>query len=85
MNIGQKIKEIRKSKGITQSVLAGQKITRNMLSAIERGTARPSLETIEYIAAKLSTPLPYFFSESDNLFFFEKEKSIIFSYFVLAR
>lgn len=76
MNIGQKIREIRKSKKITQSALAGHKITRNMLSAIERGTARPSLETIEYIAVKLSTPLPYFFSDSDSLFFFEKEKSI---------
>ena len=76
MNIGEKIKEIRKSKKITQSALAGQKITRNMLSAIERGTANPSLETIEYIAKKLSTPLAYFFSDSDNLFFYEKEKSI---------
>lgn len=76
MNIGKKIKEIRKAKKITQSALAGQKITRNMLSAIERGTANPSLETIDYIAKKLSTPLAYFFSDSDNLFFFEKEKSI---------
>ena len=76
MNVGEKIKEIRKQKHITQSALAGQKITRNMLSAIERGIANPSLETMEYISRKLSTPLAYFFSDSDTLFFFEKEKSI---------
>ena len=76
MNIGEKIKKIRKEKKITQTALAGHRITRNMLSAIERGTANPSLETMEYLAAKLSTPLAYFFSDSDNLFFFEKEKNI---------
>ena len=76
MNIGDKIKKIRKEKKITQSALAGKKITRNMLSAIERGVAKPSLETIEYIANKLDTPLAFFFSSSDTLFFFEKESSI---------
>jgi transcriptional regulator with XRE-family HTH domain len=76
MNIGEKIKSLRKEKKLTQSALAGQRITRNMLSLIERGAANPSLETVEYIAAKLGAPLAYFFSDSDNLFFFEKEKSI---------
>ena len=76
MNIGEKIKKIRKEKKITQKALAGQRITRNMLSSIERGAANPSLETMEYIAAKLGTPLPYFFSDGDDLFLFEKEKSI---------
>ena len=76
MNIGEKIKTIRKEKKMTQSVLAGQHITRNMLSSIERGTANPSLETLEYIAKKLDTPLAYFFSDSNSLFFFEKEKNI---------
>ena len=76
MNIGEKIKTIRKEKKMTQSSLAGQRITRNMLSSIERGTANPSLETLEYIAKKLDTPLAYFFSDSNSLFFFEKEKNI---------
>ena len=76
MNIGEKIKAIRKEKGMTQTTLSGQRITRNMLSSIERGTANPSLETLEYIAKKLDTPLAYFFSDSNSLFFFEKEKNI---------
>ena len=76
MNIGEKIKTIRKEKKMTQSALAGQRITRNMLSSIERGTANPSLETLEYIAKKLDTPLAYFFSDNNSLFFFEKEKNI---------
>ena len=76
MNIGEKIKKIRKEKKITQAALAGQRITRNMLSSIERGSANPSLETMAYIASRLSTPIAYFFSDSDDLFFFEKEKHI---------
>lgn len=47
-----------------------------MLSAIENGTANPSLDTMEYLASRLATPLAYFFSDSDDLFLFEKEKSI---------
>ena len=76
MKIGEKIKAIRKEKKMTQSALAGQRMTRNMLSSIERGAANPSLETMEYIAKRLGTPLAYFFSDSDDLYFFEKEKSI---------
>ncbi len=47
-----------------------------MLSAIERGVAKPSLDTVEYLAARLSVPLAYFFTDGDDLFLFEKEKSI---------
>lgn len=72
MNLGEKIKEIRISKNITQKDLAGDKITRNMLSQIENGKASPSLDTLEYIAAKLELPLAYFFTESFNSFIYEK-------------
>ena len=42
MNLGEKIKNLRISKNITQSALSGAKITRNMLSQIENGKAMPS-------------------------------------------
>jgi transcriptional regulator with XRE-family HTH domain len=41
MNIGKKIKDLRSAKMMTQSELAGDEITRNMLSRIESGSKRP--------------------------------------------
>lgn len=76
MTLGEKIKAARKSKRITQEKLAKDKITRNMISRIESGTANPSLETIRYIANELSLPVSYFLSEDDDLLFYEKMEKI---------
>jgi len=75
-NLGEKIKKRRKALGMTQNELAGDKITRNMLSLIENGAATPSIETLVYIAEELKVPLAYLFYEDDNLFAFEKMSSI---------
>ena len=72
MNLGEKIKKARISKKITQTALAGEKITRNMLSQIENEKAMPSLETLSYIAEELNLPIAYFFSKDDDSFFYEK-------------
>ena len=74
--LGEKIKRIRKLRGMTQASIAGEKITRNMLSCIENGTANPSLDTLKYIADKLSVPTEFLISEDDNLAFYQK-KSLI--------
>ena len=63
MTLGERIKSARLSCGLSQSELAGEKITRNMLSAIEADKASPSLATLTHIAARLSLPLTYFFSD----------------------
>ena len=76
MNIGEKIKKVRLSKRMTQSELAGDKLTRNMISSIESGKASPSLDTLMYIADILDLPAPYLLSENDDLFFFEKKERI---------
>ncbi|MBO7148840.1 MAG: helix-turn-helix transcriptional regulator [Clostridia bacterium] len=55
-DIGKRIKLIRKRKGITQHMLAGDRITRNMLSRIENGFALPSIPTLVYIAMRLDVP-----------------------------
>lgn len=65
-NLGKKIRELRIREGITQKELAGDKITRNMLSLIESGTASPSVSTLLYIAEKLKTPAGYFFSSTTD-------------------
>ena len=74
--IGQTIKELRKKKGLTQSELVGTKITRNMLSSIESGTANPSLDTLEYIAERLSVSVAYLICDEENKFAFEKNEYI---------
>lgn len=60
--LGEKIRALRKQRGITQKDLAGDKITRNMLSLIESGNASPSVSTLLYIAERLETPAGYFFT-----------------------
>lgn len=75
-NLGEKIKKRRKALGMTQSELAGNKITRNMLSLIENGAATPSIETLLYISEQLNVPLAYLFHEDESLFPFEKMRSI---------
>ena len=83
MTLGQKIKSIRLQKKITQSELARDQITRNMLSAIENDKAQPSLTTLKYIAKCLNVPQEYLLSDNDDLsFYLKKEKidSIRFAY-----
>ena len=57
MNIGNKIKTARKSKNMTQTELGRGIVTRNMLSAIESGKAKPSLDTLIKIAEKIEKAL----------------------------
>ena len=64
--LGEKIRQLRTQLGITQKDLAGDKITRNMLSLIESGTASPSVSTLVYIAERLGTPAGYFFASTEE-------------------
>ena len=66
MNIGKKIKELRTKKLMTQAELAGDVITRNMLSCIENGSAQPSLGTLRHIASKLGVPTGYLLADEDE-------------------
>ena len=54
MNIGQKIRRLRTEKLMTQAELAGDGMTRNMLSLIEQGRATPSIQTLNYLASRLN-------------------------------
>jgi len=66
MNIGEKIRELRVAKLMTQAELAGTHITRNMLSCIENGSAQPSLSTILYIAKRLNVPAGFLLAEEGD-------------------
>jgi len=64
MELGQRIKEARLAAGLSQRQLCGDTITRNMLSRIEHGTVRPSMTTLQFLAARLGKPMSYFLDES---------------------
>lgn len=66
MHIGEKIKELRTSKCITQAQLAGDFITRNMLSRIENGAAMPSVPTICYLAERLKVSPGYLLAQGNE-------------------
>ena len=66
MSLGEKIKEARIAQGMTQAQLADGKITRNMLSQIETGKARPSLETIYHISERLGVDVAYFLGNNSR-------------------
>ncbi len=76
MKLGEKIRAERKRLGLTQNAIAGDFITRNMLSAIEAGKVHPSIETLRYLAQTLDLPIGYLLDDEADLFFFKKEKAI---------
>lgn len=65
-DIGQKIKQLRLQRKMTQSDLAGDQITRNMLSRIENGAALPSLPTVWYLAERLEVPAGFLLAEGND-------------------
>lgn len=63
MELGQRLRQARLEAGLSQRQLCGDTITRNMLSQIENGSAKPSMETLRYLAGKLGKPMGYFLEE----------------------
>lgn len=67
MELGEKLRQARQEAGLSQRQLCGQEITRNMLSQIESGKAKPSMGTLQYLAARLDKPVSYFLGEAGGL------------------
>ena len=63
MELGERIKQARLAAGLSQRQLCGGVITRNMLSLIESGKARPSMDTLTYFARTLGKSVSYFLDE----------------------
>ena len=67
MDLGQRLKQARLSAGLSQRQLCGDVITRNMLSLIENGSAKPSMDTLRYLAQQLGKPVGYFLDDTAAL------------------
>lgn len=64
MDLGKKLKQARLEAGLSQRQLCADMITRNMLSQIENGTAKPSMGTLSYLAERLGKPVSFFLEEN---------------------
>jgi transcriptional regulator with XRE-family HTH domain len=55
--LGERIKRLRKERKMTLADVAGDRLTKGMLSLIENGKAQPSMESLQHIAAQLHVDL----------------------------
>lgn len=79
MDIGAKIRKLRKTSGLTLEELASRsELTKGFLSQLERNLTSPSISTLEDILEALGTSLSEFFQE-------ERDEKVVFGkedYFV---
>ena len=66
MTLGQKLRQTRLSKGLSQSQVAGSCVTRNMLSQIENDQASPSMRTLEHLARALDVSVGWLLSDEQT-------------------
>src|ERR671931_2418696 len=52
-SLGDRVRQLRIAKGLTQTELAGERFSKEYVSQIERGKTRPTRETVEWLAARL--------------------------------
>jgi tetratricopeptide (TPR) repeat protein len=51
--LGERLRQLRVSAGLTQTELAGERFSKEYVSQIERGKTRPTRETVEWLAQRL--------------------------------
>lgn len=67
MNLGKRIQDLRRKRGLTTGELAAQvHVTSGFISQLEHGKTEPSLHTLQRVAVALQVPLSYLLLE-DNL------------------
>ena len=83
-SLGERIKHLRKQKKMTLAELAGDRLTKGMLSLIENGKAQPSMESLRYIAERVGVEVSSLLDEGnieelrELLFDIETEYKLIF-------
>ena len=51
--LGERVRQLRIARGLTQTELAGSRFSKEYVSQIERGKTRPTAETVEWLADRL--------------------------------
>lgn len=66
INIGEKIKQLRKERKMTLAQVAGDRLSKGMLSLIENGKAQPSMESLQHIAKQLGIDVSELMQSKDS-------------------
>ena len=61
--LGERIRAARRERGLSQSALAGEELTKGFISQVESGLVRPSLRSLQLLATRLGKPLDYFLGD----------------------
>ncbi len=64
--LGDRVRQLRVSAGLTQSELARDRFSKEYISQIERGKTRPTPETVEWLAAQLGVDAAFLASGVSN-------------------
>jgi len=70
MNLGERIRKLRKRLGLTQKKFAGRvvgKVDYTYIGRMERGDQYPSIKMLEKIGKAFGVPLSYFFQDNSIL------------------
>ncbi|MBZ4661987.1 MAG: Cupin 2, conserved barrel domain protein [Thermotoga sp.] len=78
VRIGEKLRKLRLSKGLTQEELAERTdLSRSFISQLESDKTSPSIDTLERILEALGTDLKHFFSDvEEERVVFKKEERV---------
>lgn len=77
--LGQRLRQARLQRGLSQEALAQPEFTKSYVSAVERGKARPSLKALELMSRRLDIPMsellsiPQSSEDTPDLTLLEKE------------
>ena len=66
MTLGEKLRSARQKKGLSQTHVAGEHMTRNMLSQLENDLASPSVRTLMYLAQVLDVSVGWLLNEASD-------------------
>jgi tetratricopeptide (TPR) repeat protein len=59
LQLGERVRQLRVAAGLTQTDLAGDRFSKEYISQIERGKTRPTQDTIDWLATRLSVDAGY--------------------------
>jgi tetratricopeptide (TPR) repeat protein len=59
VRLGERLRQLRVAAGLTQSELAGNRFSKEYVSQIERGKTRPTPETLDWLARRLSVDVGF--------------------------
>jgi tetratricopeptide (TPR) repeat protein len=65
--LGERIRTRRKELGLTQAQLGGADVSKAFISLVEKGRAKPSLDTLSVLAQRLQKPVGYFLERGTTL------------------